>query len=90
MKTGKDLFWIYKKIQGLEWKIGIFFGFWIYFCTRKVVNRVYGPMDLKQPDPPQTSVTRAVATSLEARAPVATGTGDDRGAQERGRWGWGT
>jgi hypothetical protein len=37
-----------------------------------VVNRVYGPMDLKQPDPPQTSVTRAVATSLEACAPVAT------------------
>jgi hypothetical protein len=79
-----------KKIEGLECKIAIFFGFWIYFCTGKVLNRVYGPVDPKQPGPLWTSVTGATATSSEARAPVATGTGDDRGARERGRWGWGT
>jgi hypothetical protein len=77
------------KIQGLECKIGIFFGFWIYFCTQKVVKRVYGPVDLKQPSPPWTSVMGAAATSLEACASVAMGTGDGRGARKRGSWGWG-
>jgi hypothetical protein len=90
MKNGMGLFWIYKKIQGLECKIGIFFGFWIYICTGKVANPVYGPVDPKQPSPPWTSITSAAMTTPEACAPMATGMGDGRGARERGKWGWGT